>query len=108
MDRDMLFVFAHGIRMALESLGIPFDDPDALLPILQRMDAILGSAKHSLIKGDDSVTDWDQFRRLRKIEQQLCTAYLMEVNGNPANEGTGEGLRLNPDLDLEENDGQPS
>jgi len=84
-DQDMLFAFAHGIRMTIESLGLPFD-VDVMHPILLRMEAILGDAKHSLIKGNDSVPDWNQFRRLRTIEQQLCTNYLKEVNAK--NEGT--------------------
>ena len=79
MDRDILFAFAHGIRMTLESLRLPFDG-DVMLPILQRMEAILSNAKHSLIKGNDTVTDWEQFRHLREIEQQLCARYLSEVN----------------------------
>ena len=98
MDRDVFFAFAHGIRMTLESLGMPFD-VDTMHPILQRMDAILGDAKHSLVKGDDSVTDWSQFRRLREVEQQLCVAYLKEVNGN--------NQPVPPD-EPGENDGQPS
>lgn len=78
---DTFFAFAHGIRMTLESLGLSFD-VDTMQPILQRMDAILGNAKHSLIKGDDFVVDWDEFRHARSIEQQLCAEYLKKVNAN--------------------------
>lgn len=81
MDRDMFFAFAHGIRMTLESLGLPFDG-DAMLPVLKRMESIVGSPKHSLVKGDDSMTDWNRFYHLRAIEQQLCVEYLKKVNEN--------------------------
>lgn len=82
---DVLFAFAHGIRITLESLGLPFDG-DVMQPVLKRMDAIIGSARHSLVKGDDSVTDWDEFRRLREIEQQLCMEYLKRVIASADNE----------------------
>lgn len=87
LDEDVLFGFAHGIRMTLESLGLPFDG-DVMQPVLERMDAILGSARHSLVKGDDSVTDWDEFRRLREIERQLCMEYLKRVIASADNEQT--------------------
>lgn len=78
IDRDHLFAFAHGIRMTLESLGIPFDG-DSMQPVLKRMDRILENPKNSLLKAHDSVDDWDQFRRLREIENALCQKYLAEV-----------------------------
>lgn len=85
LDEDILFGFAHGIRMTVESLGLPFDG-DVMQPVLKRMDTILSNAKHSLVKGDDSVADWDEFRRLRKIEQQLCMEYLQRVIASADNE----------------------
>lgn len=93
MDRDMLFAFAHGIRLTLESLGLPFDG-DVMHPVLQRIAAITSNSKHSLIKGDDSVTDWDQFHHFRAVEHQLCVEYLKGVNANmqPAtDEGETDG-----------------
>lgn len=78
-DRDTFFAFAHGIRLTLESLGMSFNDEDVIQPILQRMDAILGNEKHSLIKGNDFDTDWDQLRRLREIEKELCAEYVRKV-----------------------------
>lgn len=80
-DRDHLFAFSHGIRMTLETLGIAFDG-EAMQPILKRMDAILGSPRNSLLKASDDTMDdddWDDFRRLRKIESELCETYLREV-----------------------------
>ena len=77
-DRDLLFAFAHGIRMTLESLGKPFDGR-SVQPILKRMDRILGSPKHSLVKSDDSLDDWDQFRHFREIEAKVCAEYLRHV-----------------------------
>ncbi len=77
-DHELLFAFAHGIRMAFESLGKPFDSKTAH-PLLRRMDRILGSPKYSLVRADDSVDDWDRFRRFREIEVNLCADYLREV-----------------------------
>lgn len=76
-DRDLLFAFAHGIRMTIRAFGKPFDG-STVKPILRQMDQILGSPQHSLVKANDEV-DWDQFRRLREIESKICAAYLKEI-----------------------------
>ena len=76
--RERLFAFAHGIRVALESLGMPFDGK-SMQPILKRMGRILADGKNSLVRADDTVEDWKQFRRLREIEAQLCSEYLQEI-----------------------------
>lgn len=76
IDRETLFAFAHGIRITLESLDIPFNDENVVKTILGRMDDILGSAKYSLVRGHDDLPDWDDFRNLREIEQKLCFEYL--------------------------------
>lgn len=78
MDPDTLFAFAHGIRMTLETLGLEFDG-DTMLPILKRMDSIVGDPKCSFIQGSDSVTDWDDFRHMRELEKDLCTEYLRKI-----------------------------
>lgn len=75
----MLFAFAHGIRLTLDSLGLSFDDEDVMQTILEKMDDIVGNAKHSLVRGHDDFPDWEEFRRLRKIEQKLCFTYLKET-----------------------------
>lgn len=77
-DGDTFFSFSHGIRLTLESLGLEFDG-ETMQPILKRMESILSNAKHSLVKGDDSVIDWNQFRHLRKVEKILCAEYLRKV-----------------------------
>lgn len=89
MTDDMLFAFAHGIRITLESLGRSLEDEDAVRPVLERMDAIVNNGgKHSLVKSHDSLTEWDQFHHLRALEKQLCSAYIQEV---VAQSGEGEG-----------------
>jgi hypothetical protein len=77
-DRDLFFAYAHGIRMTMDALGIPFD-VNSVQPLLKKMDDVLGNAKHSLIKGSDQVPDWDEFNHLRKLEQQLFLEYIKEV-----------------------------
>ncbi len=81
-NRDLLFAFGHGIKMTLESLGVPFD-ADVMLPILQRMEGITKSPQNSLVKGGDDVPDWEQLHRLRAIEKQFCAEYLKEVSVVP-------------------------
>lgn len=83
MDRDMFFAFAHGIRLAFEALGEKSHegqslDSEVVRPLIERMQAILANAKHSLIRGDDSVIDWNQFHHLRELEKSLCVEYLRE------------------------------
>jgi len=79
-NRDHLFAFAHGVRLTVESLGLSINDSDVMNPILEAMDTIISSPKQSLVRShDDLVEDWDQFRRLRQIEQNVCQMYLNEV-----------------------------
>lgn len=78
---DMLFAFAHGIRITLESLGRSLEDEAAVRLVLERMDAIVNDGgKHSLVRSnDDSITEWTEFYHLRALEKRLCSAYIREV-----------------------------
>jgi len=78
IDRNHLFAFSHGMRLAIESLGLPFNQ-DTMMPILERMDSILANPKNSLVRGNDDVQDWNQHRELRELEKTLCAEYLKEV-----------------------------
>lgn len=75
MTQQELFAFSHGIRLALKAHGTTINDRDAVMPVFQQMQSIIANPRNSLVAAHDSIPT-DDFELKRKLEQELCQAYL--------------------------------
>jgi hypothetical protein len=76
---EELFAFAHGICLALGAHGYTIHEPNAIMPIMTRMMAIVRKPdRNSLVAINDSV-DVEEAKALRSLELALCVQYLEDA-----------------------------